>query len=60
MEIVLETQKLKKEYGGKGLTFIVLEDIDLKVYKGEFLGIMGPYGAIRSREDHSFKYFIYY
>ncbi len=42
MEIVLETQKLKKEYGGKGLTFTAIEDIDLKVYKGDFLGVMGP------------------
>lgn len=45
MEIVLETQKLKKEYGGKGLTFTAIEDIDLKVYKGDFLGVMGPSGA---------------
>lgn len=45
MEIVLETKKLKKEYGAKGAIFTAIEDIDLKVYKGEFLGIMGPSGA---------------
>ncbi|NLV76233.1 MAG: ABC transporter ATP-binding protein [Tissierellia bacterium] len=45
MEIVLETKKLKKEYGTKGAIFTAIEDIDLKVYKGEFLGIMGPSGA---------------
>ncbi len=31
----------KKEYGTKGAIFTAIEDIDLKVYKGEFLGIMG-------------------
>ncbi len=45
MEIVLETKKLRKEYGSKGMTFTALDGIDLKVYKGEFLGIMGPSGA---------------
>ena len=45
MEMVLETKKLKKEYGAKGIAFTAIEDIDLKVYKGEFLGIMGPSGA---------------
>ncbi len=45
MEIVLETKKLRKEYGTKGMTFTALDGIDLKVYKGEFLGIMGPSGA---------------
>jgi len=45
MEIVLETKNLRKEYGSKGITFTALDGIDLKVYKGEFLGIMGPSGA---------------
>ena len=45
MEIVLETKKLRKEFGSKGMTFTAIEDIDLKVYKGDFLGVMGPSGA---------------
>ena len=45
MEIVLETKKLRKEVGSKGMTFTAIEDIDLSVNKGEFLGIMGPSGA---------------
>mgnify|MGYP000114658386 FL=1 len=45
MELVLETRKLVKEYGSRGMVFTALDGIDLKVYKGEFLGIMGPSGA---------------
>jgi len=45
MEITLEAKNLKKEYGSKGIIFTALDGIDLKVYKGEFLGIMGPSGA---------------
>ncbi len=45
MEVVLETRSLRKEYGSKGVIFSAIDGIDLKVYKGEFLGIMGPSGA---------------
>ena len=45
MEAVLEAKNLRKEYGSKGMAFTALDGIDLKVYKGEFLGIMGPSGA---------------
>ncbi|MFD3158307.1 ABC transporter ATP-binding protein [Haloimpatiens sp. FM7330] len=45
MEIVLETKNLRKEYGTKGMLFSAIDGIDLKVHKGEFLGIMGPSGA---------------
>lgn len=45
MEIVLEAKNLKKEYGTKSMTAIAVDNIDLKVGKGEFLGIMGPSGA---------------
>ncbi|MCW7999930.1 bacitracin ABC transporter ATP-binding protein, partial [Clostridium sp. cpc1] len=38
-------RKLKKEYGSKDSIFKAIDNIDLKVYKGEFLGIMGPSGA---------------
>ncbi len=45
MEIVLETKNLKKEYGSRGVVFSAIKNIDLKVCKGEFLGVMGPSGA---------------
>ncbi len=45
MEIVLETENLRKEYGSRGMVFPAIDGIDLQVYKGEFLGIMGPSGA---------------
>ena len=45
MSIVIETKNLKKIYGLKGIESIALDEIDLEVEKGEFLGIMGPSGA---------------
>ena len=45
MEIVLETRNLRKEYGTRGMVFAAIDGVDVKVYKGEFLGIMGPSGA---------------
>lgn len=45
MSIVIETEDLKKIYGSKGTSFTALAGIDLKIERGEFLGIMGPSGA---------------
>lgn len=45
MQIVLETKELKKLYGSKGVNFTALDGVDIKIEKGEFLGIMGPSGA---------------
>lgn len=45
MKVVLETKKLKKMYGLKGMSFIALDGVDLVVEQGDFLGIMGPSGA---------------
>lgn len=45
MNTVLETKDLTKIYGSKGTAFAALDGIDLKVEKGEFLGIMGASGA---------------
>ena len=45
MSIVIETKDLKKVYGLKGMTSNALDGLDLKVEKGEFLGIMGPSGS---------------
>jgi putative ABC transport system ATP-binding protein len=45
MSFVIETENLKKVYGSKGMSFTVLDGINLKIEEGEFLGIMGPSGA---------------
>lgn len=45
MDIVIETKNLRKVYGSRDVSSIALDGIDLKVEKGEFLGIMGPSGA---------------
>ncbi len=44
---VLEAQGLTKVYGGTrgGASHTALEDFDLRVDRGEFLGIMGPSGS---------------
>lgn len=46
--VVLETKKLGKTYHTGGNYYRALKGIDLKVYKGEFLGIMGPSGSGKS------------
>src|SRR5690554_3085732 len=45
MKTVVEAKQIKKVYGSKGNVFSALEDIDLTVMEGEFVGIMGPSGA---------------
>lgn len=44
---VLNIEGLKKVYGSKfgGVKYTALRDINLKVNKGEFVGIMGPSGS---------------
>lgn len=43
---VLKTQGLSKVYGAKGgIAYHALDQIDLSVDKGEFVGIMGPSGS---------------
>ncbi|WP_099159115.1 ABC transporter ATP-binding protein [Virgibacillus ndiopensis] len=48
MKTIVETNNVKKIYGSKGNVFTALEDIDLTVQEGEFVGIMGPSGAGKS------------
>jgi putative ABC transport system ATP-binding protein len=48
MSAILKANQLKKIYGAKGNLFTALEEIDLEVSKGEFVGIMGPSGAGKS------------
>ena len=46
MKTILKTEGLGKIYGSKGnVAFKALENIDLSVQEGEFVGIMGPSGS---------------
>ena len=45
MNTVLETKSIRKEFGTRGINYVAVDDISLKVEKGDFLGIMGPSGA---------------
>ena len=45
MNKVLEVKNLRKVYGSRGTTYPALNDIDLDIKAGEFVGIMGPSGA---------------
>jgi len=48
-EIILETRNVKKSFFvGKGREIAVLEDINLKVYTGSFVAILGQSGAGKS------------
>jgi putative ABC transport system ATP-binding protein len=48
MKTIVEAKRLKKIYGSKGNVYTALEEIDLTVQEGEFVGIMGPSGAGKS------------
>ena len=45
MEPILNVHGLQKTYGGKGSRTKALQGLDLKVFPGEFVGIMGPSGS---------------
>lgn len=45
MENVLRAKSLKKIYGSRGINYTALQDIDMEIKQGEFVGIMGPSGA---------------
>lgn len=48
MKTVLQASSVQKIYGTKENQYKALEDIDLEVKEGEFIGIMGPSGAGKS------------
>lgn len=45
MKNVLYAKKIKKIYGSRGNVYTALQEIDLQIKEGEFVGIMGPSGA---------------
>lgn len=45
MNTVLETNQVSKSYDSKATQYVALQNIDLQVKEGEFVGIMGPSGA---------------
>lgn len=48
MKTILRAKNVQKVYGSKGNQYKALEDIDLEIKEGEFIGIMGPSGAGKS------------
>lgn len=48
MKTILRARNVQKVYGSKGNQYKALEDIDLEIKEGEFIGIMGPSGAGKS------------
>ncbi len=51
-EVAIEVKDLKKDYITGKITTNVLKGISFKVYKGEFVGIMGPSGSGKSTTLH--------
>ncbi|MGB7605922.1 MAG: ABC transporter ATP-binding protein [Lutisporaceae bacterium] len=45
MDNILTAKNLKKIYGARGNNYTALQDIDIEIKQGEFVGIMGPSGA---------------
>jgi len=45
MNSILVAKNVKKVYGSRGNVYPALDDIDLEIKEGEFVGIMGPSGA---------------
>lgn len=48
LEVVIEGKEIKKEIKNASGNYIILKDISLKIYKGEFVSIMGPSGSGKS------------
>ena len=43
--IILKTEKLKKEYGEGENAFLALNDVNLEVRQGEFVAVTGESGS---------------
>lgn len=48
MKVILQAQNVCKVYGIKGNLYTALDNINLEIEKGDFVGIMGPSGAGKS------------
>lgn len=48
METVIELKELKKNYKNEDMFVEVIKNINLEIYKGEFVSIMGPSGSGKS------------
>jgi putative ABC transport system ATP-binding protein len=48
MEKIIELKELNKTYQNDDVTVDVIKNIDLDIYKGEFVSIMGPSGSGKS------------
>ena len=45
MNKILEIRNLSKSYGRKGYKTMVLRDISMDIYQGDFIAVMGPSGS---------------
>ena len=45
MNKILEIRNLSKSYGRKGYKTMVIQDISMDIYEGDFIAIMGPSGS---------------
>ncbi|MGE6366004.1 ABC transporter ATP-binding protein [Bacillus paramycoides] len=48
MNPVLQAKHIRKVYSNRGSIFTALHDIDITIFEGEFVGIMGPSGSGKS------------
>ncbi len=46
--LIIQTEKISKTYNNEGVKTRALVDIDLTIYQGEFVSIMGPSGSGKS------------
>lgn len=45
MNTIIEVRNLTKKYGNKDADFTALNNVELDIYKGEFVAVMGPSGS---------------